>query len=176
MRRSSSGGSTAGTGSSSTPGASITPSPGESAGGKAGADGIFFATVDWGSQDLLTAEQHREWARPTDLRLMRAAAGARFITLHVCKRRNLLAKLADYPAHAFSWAATDPTNPTLAEGLRIVRGAVMGGLTHEGPLQAADPSGALEEFRRALAETGGGPWRAGLGARLPPPTPAANLH
>src|SRR5256885_994018 len=117
MPRSSPGASSAGTGSSSIRAATTTPSRG--ACGGATADGLFFAPVDGAPEDVLSAEEYRRWARPTDLRLMRAAEGAPFIVLHVCKRRNLLRELADYPAHAFSWAATEPTNPTLAEGLRL---------------------------------------------------------
>src|SRR6185436_11702980 len=37
---------------------------------EAGADGIYFATVDWAMRDLMSAEEHRDWARPTDLRLI----------------------------------------------------------------------------------------------------------
>ncbi len=142
----------------------------------AGADGIFFATVDWATEDLLDAAAYRRWARSTDLRLMRTAAGAPLVVLHVCKRRNLLRELADYPAHAFSWAATDRTNPSLAEGQRLVHGAVMGGIAHEGALQDPDPAGALEEFRRALRETGGRRWLVAPGCSIPPRTPAANLR
>lgn len=143
---------------------------------EAGADGIFFATVDFATANLLSAADHRQWARPTDLRLMQAAAGAPFNVLHVCKSHNLLAHVADYPAHAFSWAATDPSNPSLADGLGLVRGAVMGGIAHEGALQHPHPSAVLEELRRAQAATGGRRWMAAPGCSIPPQTPAANLH
>ena len=143
---------------------------------EAGADGIFFATVDWATSHMLSAADHREWARPTDLRLMRAAAGASFVVLHVCKSDNLLAHVADYPAHAFSWAATDPSNPSLAEGLRLVKGAVMGGIAHEGALQDATPAAVLKELHRAHAETGDRRWLVAPGCSIPPRTPAANLH
>ena len=35
----------------------------------AGAQGIYFATTDWASQDLLSAEEYRRWARPYDERV-----------------------------------------------------------------------------------------------------------
>ena len=57
---------------------------------QAGADGIYFATVDWASRDLMTPEEYRAWARPWDERLLRRAASASFNVLHVCKRNNLL--------------------------------------------------------------------------------------
>jgi uroporphyrinogen decarboxylase len=143
---------------------------------EAGADGIYLATVDWASQDLLEAEEYRAWARPTDLRILRAVEHAPFNVLHVCKRRNLLAAVADYPVGAFSWAATDPTNPSLADGLARVRGAVMGGISQDGALQESDPGSVLEETRRALAETGGRRWMVAPGCSIPPTTPSANLR
>ena len=57
----------------------------------------------------------------------------------MCKGDNLLFEFADYPVGAFSWDATAPGNPSLAEGLARLPGAVMGGIAHEGVLQSADP-------------------------------------
>jgi uroporphyrinogen decarboxylase len=143
---------------------------------RAGADGIYFATVDWASRDQLTPEEYRAWARPWDRRLIEAAAGAEFNVLHVCKRRNLLAEVADYPVSAFSWAATDSTNPSLADGLRLLKGAVMGGLSYEGPLLQSDPAAALEELRRGFDQTAGRRWLVAPGCSIPPTTPSGNLR
>jgi uroporphyrinogen-III decarboxylase len=55
----------------------------------AGADGLFLATVDWGSRAFVTPESLRRWSRPYDLRLL-AAPASRFHTLHVCRRRAAL--------------------------------------------------------------------------------------
>jgi len=143
---------------------------------RAGADGIFLATTDWASRDLMDAETYRAWARPGDLRLLDAASGAPFNVLHVCKSNNMLDQFTDYPVSAFSWAATDPTNPTLADGLRLVRGAVMGGIDQENALQQQDPSAALAEFRSGLEQTGGRRWLVAPGCSIPPETPATNLN
>ena len=143
---------------------------------EAGADGIFFATVDWASKDLMSAEEYRAWARGADLRVLAAARPASFNVLHVCKRRNLLLELADYPVHAFSWAATDATNPTLAGARAVLPGAVMGGISQEGALQDADPARALDEFRAALEQTGGHRWLVAPGCSIPPGTPGRNLR
>jgi len=142
---------------------------------RAGADGIYFATVDWASRDRLGPAEYRDWARPTDLRLLAAAAGAPFNVLHVCKSRNLLFELADYPVSAFSWAATDETNPSLAEGLLRLPGAVMGGISQDGALVDPAPERAVDEFRRALEATGGRRWLAAPGCSIPPATPPATL-
>jgi uroporphyrinogen decarboxylase len=142
---------------------------------ESGADGIYLATTDWASRNLMTADDYREWARPFDLRILAAAAGAPFNVLHVCKRRNLLLALADYPVSAFSWDATDPTNPTLAEGLGRLPGAVIGGISQEEALLESDPARAVAEFRRGLEQTGGRRWLVGPGCSIPPAVPAANL-
>ena len=41
----------------------------------AGADGIFFATVDWATYDIATNEQYDEFGRPYDLPVLSAVAG-----------------------------------------------------------------------------------------------------
>ena len=143
---------------------------------RAGADGIYFATVDWASADLLTPAQYRAWARPFDLRVLAAAADAPFNVLHACKRRNLLFECGDYPVAACSWATNDPTNPTLREALGHLGPAVMGGISQDGALQAAGPGAVLAEYAAALAETAGRRWLAAPGCSIPPGTPAGNLR
>jgi len=141
----------------------------------AGADGIFFATLDWASRDWMSAEDYQTWARPYDLRILAAVSGSPFNVLHVCKARNLLFELADYPVSAFSWAATDPTNPSIAEALPRLRGAAMAGISHEGALQDPDPQKVLAEFRRGLEQSGGRRWLVAPGCSIPPGTPRSNL-
>ena len=141
----------------------------------AGADGLYLATVDWASRDLLTPAEYREWGRPYDLRILAAAAGAPFNVLHVCKRRNLLYELADYPVSAFSWDANDPTNPTLADAMSRLPGALMGGIPYDSALTGADPERFVAEYHRGLEQTGGRRWLAAPGCSIPPATSAANL-
>jgi len=140
-----------------------------------GADGIYLATTDWASKNWMTADEYRAWARPFDLRLLEAAAGAPFNVLHVCKPRNLLFELADYPVRAFSYDATNPTNPTLAQALERLPGAVMGGISHEEALQASGVEAVTAEVRRGFEQTRGRRWLVAPGCSIPPRTPAANL-
>lgn len=140
-----------------------------------GVDGLFFATVDWASKDLLSAEEYRQWATPYDMRILEIVRQAPFNVLHVCKRRNLLLELADYPVSAWSWAATDPLNPTLAQALERLPGAVMGGISQEETLQERDPREAVREFEKGLEATAGRRWLVAPGCSIPPATPAANL-
>lgn len=142
---------------------------------RAGADGLFLATVDWGCRAFVTPESLRRWSRPYDLRLLAAAGASPYHTLHVCKGDNLLFEFADYPVGAFSWDATAPGNPSLREALARLPGAVMGGIAHEGALQERDPAAALAQYRRAFAETNGRRWLAAPGCSIPPTTPEGNL-
>src|SRR5262249_19996582 len=124
----------------------------------AGVDGLYFATVDWASQDLMSAADLDAWARPYDRRVLDAAGPAPLHVLHVCRRRNLLLEMRDYRVAAFSYDATDPTNPPLADALARMPGAFMGGISYEGALQRPDPEAALEEFDAALEITKGRRW------------------
>ncbi|MCC6349693.1 MAG: hypothetical protein IT347_08905 [Candidatus Eisenbacteria bacterium] len=142
---------------------------------RAGADGLYLATVDWGCRRFVTPEDLRRWSRPYDLRLLAAAGPSPYHTMHVCKDDCLLFEFADYPVGAFSWDALAPANPSLAEGLARLPGAVMGGIAHEGALQDRNPEAVLEQYRRALAETGGRRWLVAPGCSIPPHSPEANL-
>lgn len=143
---------------------------------KAGAEGIFFATTDWGSRNLLSAEEHRRWARPYDQRILAAMSGAPFNVLHVCKSNALLFEMADYPVSAFSYDATDASNPSLAEALARVPGAVMGGISYEDALQEPTPQRLRDELARGMEQTSGRRWLIAPGCSIPPTTPAANLQ
>jgi uroporphyrinogen decarboxylase len=143
---------------------------------EAGADGIFFATTDWGSRTLLSPEEHRSWSRPYDERILAVMSGARFNVLHVCKSNALLFELADYPVSAFSYDATDASNPSLAQALTRVPGALMGGISYEDALQDPSPQRLRGELARGMEQTTGRRWLIAPGCSIPPTTPAANLH
>jgi uroporphyrinogen decarboxylase len=143
---------------------------------EAGADGIYLATVDWASRDLLSADEYRTWARPYDLRILAAASGAPFNVLHVCKRNNLLSELADYPVSAFSWDATDPTNLTLTAAMSRLPAALMGGLSFDSSLEKPDPGRFVAQYRQGLEQTGGRRWLVAPGCSIPPAASAANLE
>lgn len=142
---------------------------------EAGADGIFFATVDWASRNLMSAADYQEWARPYDLRVLEQVKDAPFNVLHVCKRRNLLLEFADYPVAAYSYDAIDPTNPSLKDALSHLRGAIMGGISQDDALQASNVESIQSELRRAHEATRGRRWLVAPGCAIPPATPAANL-
>jgi uroporphyrinogen decarboxylase len=82
--------------------------------------------------------------------------------------------LADYPVHAINWAAGEPGNPTLKEGLARSEHAVMGGVSVATVAQGT-PDRVASEVRQALSETGGRRFLLAPGCSIPPETPEANL-
>ena len=140
----------------------------------AGASGIFFATTEWGTYDNATAEQYQEFGRPYDLRVLEAVQGAEMNVLHVCRPRNMFDLLADYPVHVINWAAGEPGNPSLREGLARSKLAVMGGVAVT-TVAKGTPDTVRAAVRQALSETGGRRFLLAPGCSIPPDTPEANL-
>ncbi len=140
----------------------------------AGADGIFFATTDWASRDLLNEEQYAEWGRPYDLRVLEAAQGAHFNVLHVCKNNNLLFALADYPVHAINWAVGSPGNPGLRDVQLNTNKTVIGGWMNE-TLRDGTPAMIKSEARAAREQTGGRRFMLGPACSIAPESPEENV-
>jgi uroporphyrinogen decarboxylase len=142
---------------------------------KAGAGGIFFATTDWASRDLLNEEQWEEWGRPYDLRVLAAVESAPFNVLHVCKNNNLLFTLADYPVHAINWAVGSPGNPTLRDVQLNSDKTVIGGYQNE-TLHEGSPAQITVEARLAREQTGGRRWMLGPACSIPIDCPEENIR
>jgi uroporphyrinogen decarboxylase len=142
---------------------------------KAGACGIFFATTDWASHDLLTEEQWEEWGRPYDLRVLKAVQDAPFNVLHVCKNNNMLFNLADYPVHAINWAVGSPGNPTLRDVQSNTNKTVIGGYMNE-TLQKGSHARVVSEARSAREQTGGRRWMLGPACSIPVDCPEENVR
>jgi uroporphyrinogen decarboxylase len=143
---------------------------------EAGADGVFFASVEWGSRNYISAEQYRRFGRPFDLRVLEAVPGASFNLLHVCRNNNMLTDLLDYPVHAFHWATTGADNPSLTDILARTDKAVMGGVSHDSTILSNRPEDVAAEARAAIDATGGRRFLLAPGCSIAPQTPEANLR
>jgi uroporphyrinogen decarboxylase len=143
---------------------------------EAGAHGIFFASVEWGSRNYITADQYNRFGRPFDLRVLEAVQGASFNLLHVCRNNNMLTDLLDYPVHAFHWATTGIGNPSLADILARTDRAVMGGVSHDSTILSGRPEDVAAEARAAIDATGGRRFLLAPGCSIAPQTPEANLR
>jgi uroporphyrinogen decarboxylase len=127
----------------------------------AGADGLFFATTQWASRDLLSAEAYARWGRPYDLRVLQRVQQAPFNVLHVCGQRSLLGELKDYPVTFLNWGFADADNPDLALGHKLCGKPVIGGVARHHDLLNATPEGVYQSVCRQAALMQGLPWVCG---------------
>ena len=139
-----------------------------------GASGIFLATTQWASYRTLTDEEYQTFGRPYDLRVLAACHGAPLNVLHVCGEENMLQRLVDYPVAALNWAATLPSNSSLATVQSWTTKAVIGGLSNEA-LTAHGPQAVLAQARAAAGATHGRRWFLGPNCSIPTTTPPENL-
>jgi uroporphyrinogen decarboxylase len=140
-----------------------------------GATGIFFATTAWATKKTLTEAQYAEFGRPYDLRVLAAVQGACFNLLHVCREESMLYALSDYPVQGINWAATSPTNPSLAEAKTKIAGkALIGGIS-DGALTASGTEKAIAETKAAFRQTGGRQWILAGDCSIPTASNDANI-
>jgi uroporphyrinogen decarboxylase len=141
-----------------------------------GAWGLFYATTAFATSDRLTPEEYAKWGRPWDLELLNALPPAQFHLLHVCRERNFLPQMMDYPVHAFNWDARGEGNLSLSEARAWGGGKiVVGGIPHTAHLSEASPerlAGETSGIRIAMGKKG---WMFGSGCTFPPETPESSL-
>jgi uroporphyrinogen decarboxylase len=138
-----------------------------------GAAGIFYAAVEWGSADNISWDDYLRFGEPYDIRMLEEVRGAPFNVLHVCRERNHLLRLLDYPVAAFHWDVHGAGNPNFTDVLSTTSRAVMGGVAVR-TLREGDTSDVTAEANHAMAEA---EVRFLLtpGCSIDPSTPPANL-
>lgn len=99
---------------------------------KAGIDGIFYAT-QYATRDVITQEQHEEFARPYDIELLDYIKDRTwFNMLHIHYNKNLMfEELADYPVQAINWedkGAADNERTSLTQARSITDKILIGGI------------------------------------------------
>lgn len=142
-----------------------------------GASGLFYATVDWASTQLLTEEEYRNFARPYDLKLLEVLPPAELNILHVCRNYNLLHTVKDYPVHAFNWDSHGEGNPSFLEGKQMVgEKTVIGGMPLGQELIEVTPQQLTDEALQIPVEMGNKYWILGAGCTYQPATPVANIQ
>lgn len=142
----------------------------------AGASGLFFATVEWGSRDFISLDDYNRFARPFDLRVLEGVKAAPFNVFHVCRNNNLLLELLDYPVAAFHWDSRGAGNPSLPDILGRITAAVMGGVTHGDSMTSGSPAIIAKQAERAIIETTGRRFLLAPGCSIEPTTLEVNLR
>ena len=122
-------------------------------------------------------DDYAEFGRAYDLRLFEAleGKGAWFNMVHLHGDDVMFDLLSDYPVQAWNWHDQE-TPPTLAEGKRKVKGAVVGGLRQWETLLRADPEEVRAEAQTAMGQTDGRGFILGTGCVTPVNAPWSNLR
>ena len=142
----------------------------------AGADGIFFATTEWASRNILTEADYRKFGRPYDLEVIEAVRGVGGkVILHVCEPNNMLPLFVDYPVDMVNWAATERSNPTLSDGYNLFKKPVIGGIDHTSSLMLGRKEALVGSARPILTLLRSIPAVLGPECALPPAMPEENL-
>jgi len=141
---------------------------------EAGADGLFFAITKLARHGVLTPEEFATFGKPYDLRVLKAAEGARFNLLHLCGARVYWDQALDYPVHALNWAAVGQNNPTVVEARKTTNLALVGGLDEVELLQKGSPEAVEAAAREALAAAPS-KFLLAPGCCVEPDAPVANL-
>jgi uroporphyrinogen decarboxylase len=145
----------------------------------AGADGLFFATTQWASSDMITWGEYQRFGIPYDLEVIKAAEADAFNLLHVCSSNCFLKELSeiDYNARLISWEACDPTNLPLDKAESVLKNKVMvGGVDHNGWLLKGEPKEIvykIDELKERFESTR---LIIAPGCAIPPEVPFENLH
>jgi len=136
-----------------------------------GASGLFFATTDYANSTRIDRALFEEFGRPYDLQVLAASGGAPLHTLHVCGTSAFVRELLDYPVAVLSWAAHEPTNPSIADLRPETEKTFLTGTDHEGTF-ARGPAGAVQaEARAAIEASGGSRFILGPGCAVPAAAP-----
>jgi uroporphyrinogen decarboxylase len=119
-----------------------------------GADGVYFAA--WGMGDnLLSAQEYAEFARPYDLQALAGAQAGWLTALHIHAASGLtIDPFLAYPTPVLSWS-----DRVTGVSLREVRQkaperCLMGGISEAGPILSGDRMALQAEIQDALAQAG----------------------
>lgn len=145
----------------------------------AGADGIFFATTQWASSDLISWEDYERFGVPYDLKVIEATGNDAINLFHVCSSNNFLKELTAYDYHCqmYNWESDDPTNLPLDSGCDLLTDkAVVGGVDRDGWLLKATPKEIGWQIDRLKDMTLPGQVIIGPGCSIAPEVPHENLQ
>jgi uroporphyrinogen decarboxylase len=139
-----------------------------------GIDGIFYA-LQMATTRVFSLEEYQAFGEPYDRRVLDAAGDLWLNLAHVHGEDILFDLAAGYGAPVINWHDTE-TPPSLAEGLKKVRGAVCGGLHQWETMVRGTPDQVRAEALAAIAQAGGRRLILGTGCVTPITAPRANLR
>lgn len=140
---------------------------------KAGADGIFLST-NTASLELMSAEEYKHFGRAGDLKVLAAAKGGWFNTLHVHGKHPMFAEMADYPVQVMNWHDRTAV-PGMAEASKIFKGTLMAGVDQNGTLHLGTPGEVEAQVKDAIKQMSGRRLIVAGGCTYPLTVPEGNL-
>ncbi len=142
----------------------------------AGADGLFFATLNIACSGAMPYEQYQSICRPYDLRILKASGDSALNLLHVCDSNNYLKELSDYPVQLVNWNSSDPTNTNLEDSFDFLGDkTVIGGLDDLGWLLNGTPDEVKTEVIKIKERMAGRKFIFGPGCAISPHVPHKNI-
>ena len=138
-----------------------------------GASGIFLS-LGAASDDVMSVDEYAVWCRPFDLTILSAVSSAPFNVLHIHGNHIHFDSLIDYPVNAINWSHFS-AGPSLVEGQRLSRKAVMGGIDETRAAHLSPPD-LRRQVDVSLSEAGATSLLLTPGCSVPTDTPKANLE
>jgi uroporphyrinogen decarboxylase len=145
----------------------------------AGADGIFFATTQWASSDMLTWDEYQRFGVPYDLEVIKASGEDAISLLHVCSSNNFLKELAqiDYHCQLYNWDSDHPTNLPLDKAYDLLKGkTIVGGVDRRGWLLKSTSKEVGFQIEKIKQKHDSARLVIGPGCSIPPEVPMENLQ
>lgn len=145
----------------------------------AGADGLFYATTQWASSNLISWEDYKQFGIPYDLEVIKAAGDDAINLFHVCSSNNFLKELSeiDYKASFYNWDGSDASNLPVDKASEYLKDKVIvGGVDHKGWLQMGNPEEVGYQIDKLKDMTDKRRFIIGPGCSIDPATPADNLR
>lgn len=145
----------------------------------AGADGIFLATTQWATSDMLTWEEYQRFGIPHDLKVIEATESDAINLLHVCESNNYVRQLAniDYSCQLVNWDHCDPTNIPLDKAFdKINKLTLVGGIDENGWLLHSNPEEVGYQMERIMSDYDPSRLIIGPGCAIPSEIPMENLR
>lgn len=142
---------------------------------RSGVSGIFYA-VQHASHEVMCSREYEEFGRPFDMRILDALPEDWWLNvMHLHGRAPMFELVSDYPVQVINWHDRE-TDPDLASGKLMFKGAVSGGLGRWDPMHNGTPVEVRTQARQAIEQTGGRRFILSTGCVIMATTPTSNIR
>lgn len=137
------------------------------------AAGIFYA-VQHASASLMSRDEFGKFGREYDLRILSELSNTWLNVMHVHGEHIYFDLVADYPMQVWNWHDRE-TSPSLANGLKQIKGAACGGIARDMVMLRGQPEAVREQVEDAIKQTGRRRYIVGTGCVTMIPSPEVNI-